>query len=372
MTPQELLPPAVRHDPHRVHPIAGARETGRVASAALPRSLVSTTIPSTRDSRPAAHALSAPPKHGGRARPIGPNAASHRRAPATTRTLGMWVTGAISLLLAAINLAGARYYMLPIGARVRSPLHPLLRSSGTVGQTAGIIAVAIFVFLWLYPLRKRWRWLAFTGSVGRWLDVHIVAALSLPLLLAIHAAWRFGGVIGLGFWAMMIVCASGIVGRYLYVRIPRSRNGAELSLEEVAGQRRALVQQIIDTTGFELAQVQAVLAASTPSTATPSAWRALGRMMLSDLTRWRMRREIGRRWRSLGPRGAALDERTLDEVARCAAREIGLAQQVAFLHTTHRIFRWWHVAHRPIAVTALIAVVIHVAVVVAVGATWFW
>ena len=51
---------------------------------------------------------------------------------------------------------------------------------------------------------------------------------------------------------------------------------------------------------------------------------------------------------------------------------MALAQQVALLAATHRIFRWWHVAHRPIAVTALIAVAIHVAVVVAVGATWFW
>jgi hypothetical protein len=31
----------------------------------------------------------------------------------------------------------------------------------------------------------------------------------------------------------------------------------------------------------------------------------------------------------------------------------------------------WHAAHRPVAITAFIAVTIHVVVVVAVGATWF-
>jgi hypothetical protein len=42
------------------------------------------------------------------------------------------------------------------------------------------------------------------------------------------------------------------------------------------------------------------------------------------------------------------------------------------LRATHGLFRYWHVAHRPFAVLALTAVVVHVAVVVAVGATWLW
>jgi hypothetical protein len=42
------------------------------------------------------------------------------------------------------------------------------------------------------------------------------------------------------------------------------------------------------------------------------------------------------------------------------------------LAATHRVFRFWHVAHRPVAVTALVAVVVHVVVVVAFGATWLW
>jgi hypothetical protein len=49
---------------------------------------------------------------------------------------------------------------------------------------------------------------------------------------------------------------------------------------------------------------------------------------------------------------------------------MSLTQQTRMLDATHRVFRYWHVAHRPFAITALVAVVIHVAVVVAVGATW--
>lgn len=42
------------------------------------------------------------------------------------------------------------------------------------------------------------------------------------------------------------------------------------------------------------------------------------------------------------------------------------------LGATQRLFRFWHVVHRPFAVAALTAVCIHVTVAVAMGATWLW
>src|SRR4029077_950672 len=136
------------------------------------------------------------------------------------------------------------YYTLSVAQRMRSPLHPWLKPSGYVGQSAGLLALTLFLFLWLYPLRKKYRWLAFTGAISRWLNAHVLAALALPLLVAVHAAWRFGGVIGLGFWSMMVVWLSGIVGRYIYARIPRGRAGVELTREEIARRRAALLVQI--------------------------------------------------------------------------------------------------------------------------------
>ena len=162
-----------------------------------------------------------------------------RRLPgASAGHAAVWV---IAGILALINLVGAPYYLLSRASRVRSPLHPWLRPSGYIGQSAGLLALAIFIFLWLYPLRKKFRSLAWTGSIARWLDVHVLLALALPLLVAIHASWHFTGVIGLGFWAMMIVWASGVIGRYIYSRIPRGKAGIELSLDEIAANRHELL-----------------------------------------------------------------------------------------------------------------------------------
>jgi len=303
-------------------------------------------------------------------------ATAPRRAPRAVRktrpqlAAQRWPVAIILTTLALVNLAGAPYYRLSLGERVRSPLHPWLRPSGVIGQSAGLLALLIFIFLWLYPFRKKYKWLAFTGSVGRWLDIHILAAIGLPLLLAVHASWRFDGVVGLGYFAMLIVCASGVVGRYLYVRIPRSRSGVASSREEVAVERRTLITEIAAATGLDPFVVERTLSVSGASGST-SILGTLQHLVSDDITRWRLTRALRRRLQEARG-GTALDKETLDRVVGLASREVSLAQQLRMLDATQRVFGYWHVAHRPFAVTALVAVIIHVAVVVAVGATWFW
>ena len=292
-----------------------------------------------------------------------------QRAARPTRSLGpVWI--AIGGLLAC-SVAGLPYYLLPPAERVRSPWHPWLRPSGYVGQTAGILALVIFLFLWLYPLRKRYRWLAFTGAMARWLDAHVALALVLPFLAAVHAAWRFDGVIGLGFWAMIVVCLSGVVGRYLYVHIPRSQSGLELTAEELAAERRSLLAQLAARTGLPPAQVEALLRSDPAPCDGLGIFATLRRMASDDLARWRAARALRRACASL-PAARRPSRRTLKAVMRLASREMALTQQARMLEATHRVFRYWHVAHRPFAVTALAAVLVHVGVVVAMGATWFW
>ena len=281
-----------------------------------------------------------------------------------------WAVFGFAALLVAICVVGWPYYTLSVGERVRSPLHPWLRPSGYIGQSAGLLAVAIFIFLWLYPLRKQVRWLAWTGSVARWLDLHVLAALVLPLLAAIHSAWRFRGLIGLGFWSMMVVWASGIVGRYLYARIPRSKAGVELTREEIAARRRALLDEIAARTSLDVDLIERTLMPARAPTARRGLWTTLRRLATDDLAR----RSAARRLRRLCEQDGhgRQDRETVNRVVRLARREMALTQQARMLEATHDVFRFWHVLHRPVAIAALIAVLIHVAVVVALGATWLW
>jgi hypothetical protein len=207
--------------------------------------------------------------------------------------------------------------------------------------------------------------------MARWLDVHIATALVLPVLAAVHASWRFDGLIGLGFWSMIVVCLSGIAGRFLYVHIPRSASGLELTADEVAAERRRLLDEVARTAGLPPAQVESFLRTDPTPCDGLGVVATVRRMAKDELTRARCARAF-RRVCAQRPSGRRLDRRALRRVVKLAGREMALTQQARMLEATHRVFRLWHVAHRPFALTALLAVLVHVGVVVAMGMTWFW
>ena len=109
---------------------------------------------------------------------------------------------ALYALAIAINLAifiyGFDYYKLSAIDRPFSPKHHLLRPSGPVGLYLGFFGVALFVGIFLYPIRKHWPWLASIGSTRHWLDIHILMGLTAPAIVAFHSTLKFKGIGGHG------------------------------------------------------------------------------------------------------------------------------------------------------------------------------
>ena len=268
---------------------------------------------------------------------------------------GPYILLAATGVLCLINLLGFSYYRLPAPERFRHPWHAWLKPTGYIGQSMGIVALVLFLALWLYPLRKRSRWMRFTGRISSWLDVHVLMGLLIPLVGAVHAAWRFTGLIGLGYAAMLVAWFSGLLGKYLYARIPRSKTGLELTLEEVRGQRDSLLQEIAAASGFEPSQLERMLALSPSSCEGLGPLRTMIRMLSDDLARWRAARAFRRQWRfRSGSRD--LDRRAVSRALSLARRHVALSQQVRMLDASQRVFQYWHVGHLPMAITALVAV----------------
>lgn len=305
------------------------------------------------------------------ARAAGPSVV-RRAEPVTGHAPGGGLPLMVLLTIPSLVTAwGLPYYVLSLAQRLRHPLHPVLKSSGPLGLAFGALALTMFLFMWAYPFRKQARWLAWTGPVGRWLDVHIVMGLSLPVIAAVHAGWRFEGLIGLGMLAMVIVSLSGIIGRYLYTHIPRNRAGLELSLEESGAERRVLLTELAVETGLTPQELERSLGLDLRPQAGSGIHRTFARLLTDDLARWRTLRRLRREW-SRSPRAQTLqDGARLGRALRLARRELALSQQVRLLDATRKVFGWWHVAHRPFAMTALLAVVIHVVVAVWVGGVRF-
>ena len=134
------------------------------------------------------------------------------------------------LLVAAIGIYGASYYLLPLEQRPFSDKYELLKPGGTIGLKLGILGTVLFFIIFLYALRKVIPWLGRLGTARHWMDFHVIAGVTAPIVIAFHASFKFQGIAGIAFWIMVAVALSGVIGRYLYSQIPRSLNAAELSL----------------------------------------------------------------------------------------------------------------------------------------------
>ena len=289
--------------------------------------------------------------------------------------LVMWAAiAAATALIVSLLVTGASYYTLSLEDRPYSPLHAQLRSSGTIGLRLGMIGVAMFGVLFLYPLRKRIKWLARIGATRRWLRLHVLFGIATPLVITFHTAFRFHGLAGLAYWTMVSVALSGVIGRYVYAKIPRSLSSAQLAAEEIEAQIAALTNRPGEQDLFRHQDL-------TPLLQVPAAQdirsmnliRALFVMLRIDLCRLflvrRLRSRVLRRSQRITTLGGWMASRDahLEAIIANLRRQARLRSTVAFLDRTQRIFHLWHVVHRPFSISFVILVIVHVAVQLSVG-----
>jgi hypothetical protein len=288
------------------------------------------------------------------------------------------VTAALVLSVTGFVLwQGLPYYRLPLTERPFHPGHLVYRPSGNVGLRLGFLAGAGFLGLYLYPLRKRFRWLQRFGKTRRWLDVHVLFGLSAPLLVTLHSSFKFQGLAGMAYWIMIAIVVSGIVGRYLYSQIPRSVSAAELSVRELEEQSGGFLAGLSGQSLVQPHLLRRVLAVPTrEQVESLSLAGVLFGILRLDLLR--PFRVAAARRSALPPRqrlltlGGFLPSRnaTLESLLRSLRREAWLLSKIAFLQRAGRIFHLWHVVHRPFSWSFAILVVAHVVLVLLMGFVW--
>jgi len=136
--------------------------------------------------------------------------------------------------LAVLLYLGRTYYSLPIEERFFHPMYEMLKPSGYLGHGFGIMGtICILVGLFSYMARKHIRLFWSLGLLKHWLEFHIFLCTLGTLLVVFHTTFKFGGIISVGFWSLMIVWLSGLIGRFIYIQIPRSIEGRVLTMSEV-------------------------------------------------------------------------------------------------------------------------------------------
>ena len=280
---------------------------------------------------------------------------------------------AIALII-GLSAYGFDYYMLGSADRPFSPKHALLKPSGPIGVKLGFLGFAMFLAIFLYPLRKRWAWLGAQGSSRHWLDIHVLLGLSAPFIIAFHSSFKFHGFAGMAFWIMLAVSLSGLIGRYLYAQIPRSLNTAELSLRELQEVQARLAEQLAQQNRLPQADVRGLLRLPSPQRVEQMFMiSALVYMMALDLARPFRIAKLRRHALGFGEQLATLGglfptrQAGLERVIAAARDEASAAKRILFLSRAREVFQLWHVVHRPFSYSFAVLALIHVGVVMMLG-----
>jgi hypothetical protein len=282
----------------------------------------------------------------------------------------IWVAIAMTLSLA---IYGYGYYTLDQAHRVISPKHAYLKPSGVIGINLGIFGVVLFLLIYLYAIRKHWRWLGRLGNSRHWLNFHVVLGVTAPVIITFHSSFKFHGIAGVAYWIMVAVALSGFVGRYLYSLIPRSLGAAEISLKEMKELSDQLAQQLhaqqvvstVDLASlFSMPDARAVQ--------SMSGLRVLALGIWLDLTQpWRIRKirrkAMRARVKGKGPGIRPFESNELENVFASVKRQTQLSRKILFLSKTQEMFQLWHIVHQPFSYSFALLALIHIGVALLFG-----
>ena len=257
------------------------------------------------------------------------------------------------LIVVSIYLVykGYAYYNTSLEERFYQSDHELLKPNGLLGHGMGIVGSFLMVAgVSIYMLRKRWRLLSRWGKLKHWLEFHIFLCTLGPILVLFHTSFKIGGIVSISFWSMVAVVASGVIGRFIYIQIPRTIEGRELSLNEVRGMKTDIGEILVNRYALDKKSLDAIVESTMGSRKERSGLRTIKRILS----------------------GAHLTRSQKSQVLKLVKNEISLNHRIDRLQTMQKLFKYWHVAHLPFALVMLVIMMVHVAVSIVFGYTWIF
>jgi hypothetical protein len=265
------------------------------------------------------------------------------------------------LFCGALFFFGRDYYLAPLAKKARHAMNPVLRQSGAIGHLLAIIGVFFMVLLLLYSMRKRFRFASRWGNLNIWLSAHIFLGIAGPALVLFHTVFKYSGIVSIAFWAMVLVVASGMVGKFIFTLIPRSLSGMELNRIELETEEIGLT--------FEMRKLLPAahlfwqrLADLENSAGRPSRLEHLHLLFEPVQLRRHLRRMLDE------PSG--LDRRQKRMIIKLVVKRHMIHHKAQLLQQTLRILHHWHLVHQPFVIIMFLVLLVHVVVAVRMGYTW--
>jgi len=267
----------------------------------------------------------------------------------------------------ALFYKGMSYYGTSLEERVYHPDHQFLKPSGILGHGMGIIGSLLMIIgVASYMARKRYRSLSRLGLLKHWLEFHIFLCTLGPILVLYHTSYKFGGLVAISFWSMVAVFLSGIIGRFIYIQIPRSIEGRELSLNEVREMKSDIAGILRNSYNLDEDSYNILV---------DSIKKKIELYHKSAIVRYIRKFSDDRK--SIHTVKTVLKKNNLPKseykkILTLVKNDISLNRRIERLDTMQNLFKYWHVAHFPFALVMLIIMIIHVAVTIVFGYKWIF
>lgn len=240
-----------------------------------------------------------------------------------------------------------------------------LEAESGLGYALGIIGGSLMLLLLLYPLRKRLRAMARVMSVGFWFRLHMVFGILGPLAILYHSNFSLGSINStVALVCMLLVASSGLVGKYLYVRIHHGLYGARTRISEYRDRmesRREVLARYLPRGDEIVGELQRLEKLGLSQARGLLHSLRLRRMVKKEIagTRKRLRRTIREEIKN----GRRLDKAATKVIINSVEQYLQLVKQTADLQVNERLFGWWHILHLPLFFMMLVAGIVHVFVV---------
>ncbi len=264
---------------------------------------------------------------------------------------------------------GLNYYLLSYADRPRHQGYRTLKPGGMLGHGFGILGSTMMILMLLYSVRKRFRAFSKWGSLSRWLDIHIYFGLMGPLFIILHTTFKLNGLVAVSFWSMIAVSLSGIIGRYLYLQIPRNIKGHELTLSEAEEMDRQMTERLRNEFWLEddaLGEIEKLIIGREKSYKT--AIGTLFSMITGDVARSVrsifIKRAVRKKFNIPGDQ--------LNPILKAARQKAMIRHRLKLWNSTHKLFHHWHVFHKPFAIIMYLIMIIHIIVTVLLGYRWIF
>ena len=272
------------------------------------------------------------------------------------------------IIIFSVKSAGEYYFTSQL-ERPHLPAHQMWKPSGLYGHGLGILGTSLVLGLLVYSVRKRWRWLRKFGSLKTWLNYHIFMGITGPILIILHTTFKFNGLVSVSFWSMMAVMISGFIGKYIYVQIPRAKDGAELSARQMEKEISSLRSTLIDQYRIDVKQLDWLMIDDTVPKTTTSRFRIFFMMPVENII---LRIRIGQRIKKSGLLSKDIPKNEINQIRKILLQHIILTRRIGSLDLFHKLFHYWHVIHKPFAYIMIIILFLHVGLTLFMGFTWIF